>query len=181
MKMGARVTNILPQFDPATRTLKLRLEAENPRFRLRPEMFVDVELPNHFPPSIAIPAAAILDTGLTKTVFIDGGNGHFEPRHIQTGSRLGDRVEVTRGLREHETIVVSGNFLIDSESRLREPQGVRRTALLDPVSGMGVDLLTVGERKSLYQGEMHYFCSNECKAKFDQNPDNFAAIRRAGK
>ena len=85
---------------------------------LRPDMFVDVELPISLPPAITVPADAVLDSGLKKTVFVDHGNGFFEPREVETGWRIGNRVEIVKGLKPGEQIVISGNFLIDSESRL---------------------------------------------------------------
>ena len=86
---------------------------------LRPDMFVDVDFPVKLPPSINVPVDAVLDSGLTQTVFVDRGNGFFEPRKVETGWRLGDRVEITRGLQPGEKVVISGNFLIDSESRMK--------------------------------------------------------------
>lgn len=115
----AKVSTSLPQFDPATRTLKVRLEAENPEFILKPNMYVNVELPVELPPAISVPMDAVLDTGTRKTIFVDLGDGYFEPREVETGWRFGNRVEITEGLREEERIVVSGNFLIDSESRMK--------------------------------------------------------------
>lgn len=115
----ATVSDILPQFDPATRTLKLRLEAENPDFALRPDMFVDVEIPVQIASTLAAPSDAVIDTGLRKVVFVDHGNGFFEPRRVETGWRMDGRVEVTKGLVEGERIVISGTFLVDSESRLQ--------------------------------------------------------------
>jgi RND family efflux transporter MFP subunit len=115
----ARVSVDLPQFDPATRTLKVRLEAKNPDYVLRPDMFVDVEMPLRIPSAIIVPADAVIFSGTKKTVFVDLGNGYFEPREVQTGWRLGSKVEITKGLKPGERIVISGNFLIDSESKLR--------------------------------------------------------------
>jgi Cu(I)/Ag(I) efflux system membrane fusion protein len=66
---------------------------------------------------------AILESGLRKTVFVDRGNGHFEPRPVETGWRVGDRVEIVQGLAPGDRIAVSGTFLIDSESRMRLPPG----------------------------------------------------------
>lgn len=114
----ATVSDIPPVFDPQTRTLKVRLEADNPGQIMRPEMFVDIELPVKMPFSITIPSEAIMFSGMKKTVFVDLGNGFFEPRQIETGWRLGNRVEVMKGLKPGERIVISGNFLIDSESKL---------------------------------------------------------------
>jgi len=108
-----------PLFDEATQTLKVRLEAANPRAALKPGMFVDVELPIDLPAGLLVPADAIVDSGLRKTVFVDHGNGCFEPRQVETGGRIGDEVEVTRGLTAGERIVISGTFFIDSESRMK--------------------------------------------------------------
>ena len=115
----AKVSDVLPQFDPVTRTLKVRLEAANPGYALKPDMFVDVDLPMSLPPVITVPADAVLDSGLKRTVFIDRGTGFFEPREVETGRRIGNRVEIVKGLTPGEKIVLSGNFLIDSESRSR--------------------------------------------------------------
>ena len=92
--LPARIAEILPQFDAATRTLKVRLEAANPGYVLRPDMFVDVALPVALAAAIAIPVDAVLDSGLKKTVFVDHGGGVFEPRQVETGWRFGDRVEI---------------------------------------------------------------------------------------
>ena len=72
---AAKVSEVLPVFDPATRTLKMRLETENPGFVLRPDMFVDVELPVTYPPAVMVPADAVIDSGLTKTVFMSAATG----------------------------------------------------------------------------------------------------------
>jgi RND family efflux transporter MFP subunit len=117
--VSARVSDVLPQFDGATRTLKVRLEADNPRFTLRPDMLVDVELPAELPATTTIPADAVVDGGVTKTVFVDLGNGFFAPRAVQLGWRFDDLVEVVSGVEAGEKVVSAGTFLVDSESRLR--------------------------------------------------------------
>jgi membrane fusion protein, copper/silver efflux system len=119
----AIVSNVLPIFDPVSRTLKVRLETVNPGFILRPDMFVDVELPVKLPPALTVPADAVCDSGLKKIVFVEHGNGFFEPRKVETGLSFGDRVEILKGLKSGERIVASGTFLIDSESRLTMPTG----------------------------------------------------------
>jgi Cu(I)/Ag(I) efflux system membrane fusion protein len=117
--LAAKVSQSEPIFDEATQTLKVRLEAANPKLALKPGMFVDVEFQVNLPPMLVVPADAIVDTGLRKTVFVDSGNGTFEPRLIETGWRIGDEVQVTKGLHSGERIVISGTFLIDSESRMK--------------------------------------------------------------
>ncbi len=171
----AQVSDVLPQFDATTRTLKVRLEADNPGFALRPDMFVDVEYPVSRPPALTVPSDAVLDSGLHKTVFVDLGKGYFEPRQVETGWRSEDRVEIRKGLMEGERIVISGNFLIDSESRLREAaMGAREVAVNDPVCGMRIDPATAGDRKSTYGGTTYYFCSGDCRQKFDRNPEKYS-------
>jgi len=115
----ARVSEVLPQFDPASRSLKVRLEVDNPDFVLRPDMFVDVEMPVDLPPSISVPVDAVLDSGLEKSVFVERSQGVFEPRLVRTGWRFDHRVEIVEGLKPGERIVASGTFLIDSESRMK--------------------------------------------------------------
>jgi Cu(I)/Ag(I) efflux system membrane fusion protein len=172
----AIVSDIVPQFDPSTRTLKVRLEADNPGYILWPDMFVDIEIPVNLPPAVTVPADAVLDSGLKKTVFIELGNGFFEPREVETGWRMGNRVEITKGLKPGERIVVSGNFLIDSESRLElAAQGMLGTLSKDPVCGVDVSINKAEKtgRKSTYQGKTYYFTSDECKQQFDKNPAHY--------
>jgi membrane fusion protein, copper/silver efflux system len=118
--LRARVsTDVLPQFDAVTHAVQLRLEAENPDYLLRPGMFVDVDVPITLPPAIAVPVEAVRDSGLEKIVFVEHGTGDFEARLVRTGWRFGGRVEIVDGLVPGERIVVSGVFLLDSESRLQ--------------------------------------------------------------
>lgn len=172
----AVVSNVLPLFDPSSRTMKVRLEAENPGYLLRPDMFVDVELPVALEPTLAVPADAILDSGLKKTVFVDRGGGFFEPREIETGRRLGNTVEITKGLSAGERIVVSGTFLIDSESRMElAAAGMTGDLSQDPVCGRPVSVKKAAEegRTVVYQGKTYYFCSVECRDQFGQEPQKY--------
>ncbi len=116
--LEARVSYIQPQVDLATRTMQVRLDLPNPDIALKPEMFVNVELSSPQPRRLVVPAEAVLDTGVKKVVFVDRGNGYFEPRDVTAGERMGDRIQVLSGLRAGERIVISGNFLINSESQL---------------------------------------------------------------
>lgn len=117
--LPATVAAVLPQFDATTRALKVRLEVDNPGLVLRPDMFVDVELSVALPPMIAVPADAVVDSGLTRTVFVGRDDETFEPRQVRTGRRFGDRVEILEGLAAGERVVTAGTFLLDSESRMR--------------------------------------------------------------
>jgi RND family efflux transporter MFP subunit len=121
--LPARVAYVQPQIDRATRTLKVRLELANPGLRLKPDMFVDVLMQIGAGRRLTVPTEAVLDSGTTKTVFLGLGNGFFEPRQVETGQRIGDRVEIVKGLRPGERIVISAAFLLNSESQLKSAMG----------------------------------------------------------
>jgi membrane fusion protein, copper/silver efflux system len=172
----AKVSKVLPVFEPSSRTLKVRLETDNPGFTLRPDMFVDVELSVKIPPAISVPSDAVLDTGMKKTVFVDRGNGYFEPREVETVWRLGNRIEITKGLAPGERIVTSGTFLIDSESRMEQTAaGISGSLAKDPVSGMDVSIRKAEKAglKSTYQQKVYYFASAENRARFEQDPGRY--------
>ncbi len=116
---AARINYIQPQVDPMTRTLKVRLDMDNPGLILKPDMYADVEFRVSAPMQLSVPVDAVLDAGDRKTVFVDRGNGFFEPRQVTTGERAGNRIQILSGLSGGERIVTSGNFLIDSESQLK--------------------------------------------------------------
>ncbi|WP_109488873.1 efflux RND transporter periplasmic adaptor subunit [Occallatibacter savannae] len=117
-RIHARVVSVLPEVDPNTRAVKVRLEAENPRGRLRPNMFVSVEVPVSVPAGLSVPADSIMNSGATKRVYVQVADGVFEPRPVETGWQIGDRVQVVKGLAPDDVVVASGTFLVDSESRL---------------------------------------------------------------
>jgi len=118
-KFLAHVDYIQPEVDPLSRTLKIRLEADNPGLVLKPDMYVDVQFRVDLPKRLSVPVEAVLDSGVKKTVFVDRGDGYLEPRQVETGEQFGDRIAIIRGLRAGERIVTSANFLIDSESQLK--------------------------------------------------------------
>jgi Cu(I)/Ag(I) efflux system membrane fusion protein/cobalt-zinc-cadmium efflux system membrane fusion protein len=120
--LDGKVAYIYPTLHEATRTLAVRLEFENPDMRLRPGMFATVYIEFRRKDDVlAIPTEAILDSGRRKIVFVAVGQGRFEPREIVTGL-TGDHhlTEVLSGLEEGDPVVVSGQFLLDSESQLQE-------------------------------------------------------------
>ncbi len=173
----ATVSESLPIFDPVSRTMRVRLEADNPEYDLRPDMFVDLEIPVNLAPALTVPVDAILDSGLKKTVFVDRGNGYFEPRRVETGWRFDDRAEIVQGLTPGEKIVISGNFLIDSESRMRlAAAGMYGEVVKDPVCGLKVDQSKAKAAGFLrtYQHQPYYFCSEACKDHFEKNPQRYA-------
>jgi membrane fusion protein, copper/silver efflux system len=186
--LWARVTDTPPVFDPASRTLSLRLEADNPRLELRPDMFVDLEFNAPAPHGLSVPEEAVLDSGLQKIVYVETSDGVFEPRPVEIGTAYGDRVTITRGLSEGERVVTSGNFLIDSESRMRTPTLVasavphdakkagQMAMVHDPVCGMKLDATKARSSGQMenYQGETYLFCSDKCRKKFQDDPGRYA-------
>jgi Cu(I)/Ag(I) efflux system membrane fusion protein len=114
---------IYPTMDAQTRTAKVRYEFANPHGKLKPEMFADVEITVRLGDKLAVPEGAVIDTGVRKVVIVDRGSGYFEPREVRLGARAGDVFEVLSGLQAGERVVTSANFLIDSESKLKEAVG----------------------------------------------------------
>jgi len=110
---------LYPNVDPSTRTMRVRIELPNGDGVLRPGMFGDVKIDLPAADGFLVPAEALVDTGEHQYVFVAQEGGRFEPRPVKAGARAGADVEIVSGLREGETVVTTGNFLLDSESRLR--------------------------------------------------------------
>ena len=121
-KFRGRVTYIYPSVDDKTRTAKIRMEFHNPGQLLKPGMFATVELKAELSAStILVPDSAVLRSGEKNTVFIALEGGKFEPRSVVLGPRSeNDRYQVLSGLKEGDRVVTSGQFMLDSESQLRE-------------------------------------------------------------
>ena len=204
--LSARVTDVLPEVDPTTRTWKLRLEADNPGFTLRPDMYVDVELPLAGGAGLTVPQDAVIDSGREQRVFVERSSGVFEPRLVQTGWHSGDRVEIVKGLAEGERVVAAGTFLVDSESRLKsvaqapskqgpdqakstpakssaQPRAVAGAGQVkDPACGMMIDQAKAeAEGNTLTRdGVTYYFCSDRCKQKFTTPAEHYLALNPSG-
>jgi Cu(I)/Ag(I) efflux system membrane fusion protein/cobalt-zinc-cadmium efflux system membrane fusion protein len=118
-----RVHQVLPQVDPNTRTVRVRLIFENPGLLLKPGMYVNTELGLPLGTQLVIPASGALQSGTRQIAFVDHGNGYLEPREIQVGNRVGDDLIVLKGLKSGERIVSSANFLVDSESQIQAAIG----------------------------------------------------------
>jgi Cu(I)/Ag(I) efflux system membrane fusion protein len=204
----ARMSTATPLFDEASRTLKLRMEADNPGLLMRPDMFVDVEFQAKLPPGLSIPAEAVLDSGLRKIVYVETSEGVFEPRPVTIAAAYGDRITVASGIKEGDRVVVSGNFLLDSESRMRSaghsapttlpmpameafkpPQAnvamqskshraTMPAELSDPVCGMTLKPEKVAFKET-YQGKTFSFCSDSCHKKFLADPGKYASEKAA--
>ena len=118
-RLPARIADSLPQSNLGSGTVELRLEVNNPRTILRPQMKVDVELPVRLTPAVTVPLDAVIDSGAHTRVYVEHGGGVFEPREVQTGQRTSDTVEILKGVQPGERVVAASTFLVDSESRLK--------------------------------------------------------------
>jgi len=117
---GGRIGVIYPQINRETRTVRVRIELPNTDTALLPEMYVDAEVDiGSQQPVPAVPESAVIDSGSRQVVFVDKGEGRFEPRDVKLGARGGGYVEIREGVRLDEPVVVAANFLIDAESNLR--------------------------------------------------------------
>jgi Cu(I)/Ag(I) efflux system membrane fusion protein len=116
-----KVTYIYPYLEAKTRTIKVRLEFDNPGLLLKPDMFANVDIQaDKQVDTLVVPAEAIIRTGTQEQVFIQRAPGQFEPRQVTVGVSANGITQIVSGLDEGETVVTSSQFLIDSESKLKE-------------------------------------------------------------
>ncbi|GHC90277.1 hypothetical protein GCM10007320_38440 [Pseudorhodoferax aquiterrae] len=120
---GGELKEILPQVSASTRTLQARFEVDNAGGRLMPGMLLRLQVTGPSASRLVVPAEAVIRTGTRTVAIVRKDNGAFEPRDIQLGADLGDTVEVVTGLADGDRVVASGQFLIDSEARLRSVLG----------------------------------------------------------
>jgi Cu(I)/Ag(I) efflux system membrane fusion protein len=118
-----RITTIYPTMSAETRSVPVRVELGNPRGRLKPAMYAQVELAvGDARPVLTVPDSAVIDTGTRRLVLVQvghAGEGRFEPREVTVGGRGGEFIQIIRGVAEGEQVVVAANFLIDAESKLK--------------------------------------------------------------
>lgn len=120
---GGELKEILPQVSANTRTLQARFEVDNKEGRLAPGMLLRLQVAGPAASRLVLPAEAVIRTGRRTLVIVHGQGGDFEPREVSLGTEFGDDIEVVQGLKEGEQVVASGQFLIDSEARLRTALG----------------------------------------------------------
>jgi Cu(I)/Ag(I) efflux system membrane fusion protein/cobalt-zinc-cadmium efflux system membrane fusion protein len=114
-----KITFIYPYLNAETRTNRIRVEVPNPSFKLKPEMFANLEIHVDYGAKLAIPVDSVINAGEKKIAFVDLGDGYLEPREIRLGVKGEGIYEVLAGVREGERVVTSANFLVDSESSLK--------------------------------------------------------------
>jgi RND family efflux transporter MFP subunit len=122
-----RVGYSYPELDPQTHTAKIRIDVANPGLVLKPNMLADVELKIAYGRHLAVPSEAVLDSGTVQTVFVARDGATFEPRQVTVGATVDGRTIVTAGLKKGDSIVESGNFLLDSETQLNAPMDMNQT------------------------------------------------------
>jgi Cu(I)/Ag(I) efflux system membrane fusion protein len=115
-----KIDVIYPEINKETRTARLRIELTNPDYALLHGMYADAEINIGSPaPVLTIPESAVMDTGRRQAVFVDKGEGRYEPREVKLGHRGDGYVEVREGISDGDPVVISANFLIDAESNLK--------------------------------------------------------------
>ena len=121
-RFHGRVLYIYPYIEAKTRTATLRLEFSNPGYELKPDMYANIYLKSTIAKeSLVIPQEAVIDSGVRQVVFVAEGEGKFRAREVRIGLEGNDdEYQVLSGLKEGEEIVLSAQFMLDSESRLRE-------------------------------------------------------------
>lgn len=122
-EFNGHIDQILPQVDPTTRTIRVRLIFRNPSVALKPGMYVNVNISASLGQQLVVPATAVLRSGTRSIAFIDHGEGNLEPREIQVGPQIDDSVIVLKGLQPGDRLVSSANFLVDSEAQLQAALG----------------------------------------------------------
>lgn len=122
----SKIDYIYPAISADTRTAKVRLTLSNPQGQLKPQMFTNVEIKINLGSKLVIPDSAVIDTGKSQVVYVDKGEGAFEPREVELGMRSDGSVEVLRGIKAGDKVVSSANFLIDSEAQFKGVKPLRR-------------------------------------------------------
>jgi Cu(I)/Ag(I) efflux system membrane fusion protein len=115
----SRIDYIYPTISTATRTAKVRFEIPNYSGQLKPQMFTNIEIKIDLGKKLAIPDDAVIDTGTRQIVYVDKGDGYFEPREVKLGVRAEGLSEIIMGLKAGEKVAASATFLIDSEAQLK--------------------------------------------------------------
>jgi|SRR3989339_209293 len=117
--ISGKVITIDPVLNPETRSAKVRILVNDKSLSLKHETFVNVEIKIPLGMVLTLPDTAVMDTGIRQIIFIDKGNGIFEPREIKVSEKINDYYIIKSGVSEGERVVSSANFLIDSESQLK--------------------------------------------------------------
>ncbi|MBI3592434.1 MAG: efflux RND transporter periplasmic adaptor subunit [Nitrospirae bacterium] len=118
-EFSSKIDYVYPALSGETRTAKVRFTISNPGGQLKPQMFTNVEVKINLGKRLVIPEDAVIDTGMRQIVYVDKGEGNFEPREVTAGIKAEGMIEIIKGLKSGEKVASSANFLIDSEARLK--------------------------------------------------------------
>lgn len=118
-EFSSKIDYVYPSLSGDTRTAKVRFSLPNPGGQLKPQMFTNVEIKINIGKKLAIPEDSVIDTGTRQIVYVDKGEGYFEPKEVSLGIKADGMVEVLKGLKAGEKVASAANFLIDSEARLK--------------------------------------------------------------
>lgn len=128
---SSTIDYIYPSLSADTRTAKVRFTIKNPSAQLKPQMFTNVEIRIGMGRRLVIPDDAVIDTGTRQIIYVDKGEGNFEPREVHLGLKADGMTEVIQGLEAGEKVASSGTFLIDSEAQLKGVKPIKRTGIRD--------------------------------------------------
>jgi RND family efflux transporter MFP subunit len=144
----SRIGFFYPYLDPATRTGQIRIQLKNPDNQLKLDQFVNVFIKTEQQEHLVVPTDSVLNTGDQKYVFVDLGNGYFDPRAVRTGTQTPEGIAIEEGLKQNERVVTSANFLVDSEARLRgvlenmgKPTQPSTNSNMQPSSNLKIQIL----------------------------------------
>src|SRR5216683_2130089 len=142
-----KVSAILPEVNPATRTIKARIELANPGGQLVPGMFATISLaPAERKDVLLVPSEAVIQTGKRSVVVVAQGDGKFAPVDVEVGLDSNGQTEIRKGLQAGQKVVVSGQFLVDSEANLKA-SATRMGEMPAPAGAQGTDVTHRGEGK----------------------------------
>ena len=142
-----KITYIYPYLDTQTRTNRVRLEFANPQGKLKPGMYANSEVEIDLGTTLTVPESAVLQSGLRQLVFVDQGQGVFAPREVKLGVKADSRFVVLHGLVAGERVVTSGNFLLDSESKLQSA-----TSMMGMMGAIGMGDWKMGGARPMEMG-----------------------------
>lgn len=167
-----KVEYIYPSLDIKTRTLKARLRFDNPGEQLKPNMFANVVIYGGAKKDVLImPREALIRTGSDTRVILSQGKGRFQPREVVVGIESGDWIEIASGLAKGDTVVTSGQFLIDSEASLKASIARMSVPMKKPaMKTMSEDKSMAMEKKIMGQGTLHKLMPAENKINMSHAP-----------
>lgn len=151
---NGRISFVYPFHDPKTHTVKARVELSNPGHKLKPDMFVNAIIRMPLAKGIVVPVTAVIDTGKRQLIWVEMSPGIFEPREVQVGERIDDKVQILSGIKVGDKVAVSGSYLIDSESQLKGGGGQDHSKHGDKPETKGQTPATPAKKDSLKMDDM---------------------------